>query len=233
MTKLNALTLGVFLFFSMSIGGVIAWFVSKVFKRTYEGLTLLCGGFLVGLLALDIIPSAIGKYKSPGIILGVLIGFIFLLLMDKLFLIVSIHKSSIYLLTFALFIHTIPLSLTIGNLLLDSTFAFSITTSTLLHHLPEGFALTSAILSQGGKLGVVFLCIISLSIWFSTFIWIGQYALLDGKPQSILLGVSISMISITSVKEFILHSIHVVSFRQFVVFVVSGYLLSLVFYLVF
>lgn len=231
--KLNAMVLGSFLFFSVSIGGGIAWLVSRVFQKSNESLALLCGGFLVGLLALDIIPSALSMYKLPGIILGALIGYLFLLLLDKFLHSSNPYKPSVYLLTIALFIHTIPLSLTIGNLLGDSTFGVSITTSTILHHLPEGFALTSAFLSKGEKLWGLFLCFIGLSVCFSLFVWIGHHTILSTKAQSVLLGVSIGLIAVTSIKEFILHHIRAVSIRTFLTFIFLGYLLSVIFHQIF
>lgn len=233
MKKLHAIILGGFLFCSVSVGGGIAWLVSKVFQNSNEGLALLCGGFLVGLLALDIIPSALHISESPGIILGVLIGFIFLLLINKFLHSPKPQKPSVYLLTMALFIHTIPLSMTIGNVLEDSTFAVSLTTSTILHHLPEGFALTSAFLSQGKKLGGLFLCFISLAVCFSVFIWFGEQIELTTRVQSILIGISTLLIAITSIKEFILQNIRVVPIRPFVTFILSGYLLSMIFHLMF
>lgn len=121
MIKLSALVLGGLLFISVVIGAGIAWLVAKIFQHSNEGLALLCGGFLVGILALDIIPSALNSYKLPGIALGILIGFMFLLLINKLLNCPNQHKQSVYLLIIALFIHTVPLSLTIGNLLGDSS----------------------------------------------------------------------------------------------------------------
>ncbi len=86
---MSAILLGGFLFFSVSFGGGIAWLVSKLFQNSTAGLSLLCGGFLVGLLALDIIPSALKMYKSFGIILGVLIGYLFFLVLRNL-----VHPST-------------------------------------------------------------------------------------------------------------------------------------------
>ena len=143
------------------------------------------------------------------------------------------RKHSAYLVTFALFIHTIPLSLTIGNLLGNSTLAISITTSTILHHVPEGFALTSALLSQGKKLMMLFLCFISLSICFSTFIWIGHHVNLNIRAEGVLLGTSVGLIAVTSVKEFILINLSVVSIRIFLTFFISGFLLSVILHTVF
>lgn len=230
---LDAFILGGFLFFSVSAGGGIAWLVSKIFHDTKEGLALLCGGFLVGILAIDIIPSALKMYPLSGIILGVLIGYIFLVMVNNFLFSSKSRNPSVYLLTFALFIHTIPISLTIGNLLSNSTFATSITTSTILHHFPEGFALTSALLSQGKKLIVLLFCFISLSVCFSTFIWIGHQVNFSIKTQSVLLGTSIGLIGVTSVKEFILINILVVPIKLFLTFLITGYLLSVVFHLVF
>lgn len=233
MIKLNALILGGFLFSSVSIGAGIAWIIAKVFHSFHEGLALLCGGFLIGLLAFEIIPSALSMYKSPGIFLGVVISYIFLLLVSKLLISSSQHKPSVYLLTMALFIHTIPLSLTIGSLLKEPTFAVSITTSTILHHIPEGFALASVFLSQGQKLIGLFLCFTGLSICFSAFIWIGHHVSLSIQAQSVLLGVSIGLIAITSVKEFILQNIYAVPKWVSFTCIMIGYLLSVIFHLFF
>lgn len=230
---MNAIFLGGFLFFSVNIGAGIAWLVAKIFHHSNEGLALLCGGFLVGLLATEIIPSALHVYKSPGIALGIFIGCMFLFLVNKFLYSFGQHNSSVYLLTIALFIHTIPLSLTIGNMLGDSSFALSITTSTLLHHVPEGFAITSIFLAQGQKIISLFLCFIGLSLCFSLFIWVGHHIHLSIKAQSVLLGVSIGLIAITSVKEFILHNIRFVSLKSAATLVVAGYLFSVMFHLVF
>lgn len=230
---MSILVLGVFLFLSVNIGAGLAWLVAKLFHHSNAGLAFLCGGFLVGLLALDIIPSALQVYKSHGIMLGILIGCMFLLFVNKAFHSSNQSNSSVYLLTIALFIHTIPLSLTIGNILGDSTFALSITTSTILHHIPEGFALTSIFLSQGQRLIGLFLCFISLSFCFSLFIWFGQHIYLSMKAQSVLIGVSIGLIAITSVKEFILHNFRAVPIRTSATFILIGYFFSVVFHLTF
>lgn len=225
--------LGGLLFLSINLGAGIAWLVAKLFHHSNEGLALLCGGFLVGLLVLDIIPSAFHMYKSPGIVLGIFIGFIFLLLVNILLFSSKQHNSSVYLLTIALFIHTIPLSLTIGNLLGDSSFVLTISTSTILHHIPEGFALTSIFLAQGQKIIGLFLSFIGLSVCFCLFIWIGHHISLSIKAQSILLGVSIGLIALTSVKEFIFHNIRKVSLKESAIFVLTGYLFSVVFHVMF
>ncbi|WP_218625014.1 zinc transporter family protein [Sporosarcina sp. E16_3] len=229
--KVSALILGGFLFFSVSFGGGIAWLVSKLLQNSTAGLSLLCGGFLVGLLALDIVPSALKMYKSFGIILGVFIGYLFFLVLHNLVHPSTDQNPSVYLLMLAILIHTIPLSMTIGSLLENSIVGITITASVILHHLPEGFALTTAFLSQRKKPWKLFLGFLSLSMCFSLFIWIGHYVNLSIKEQGVLMGISIGLIAATSISEFILHHIKVVPVKSFITYIVMGYLLSTLFHL--
>lgn len=228
---LSAMILGGFLFMSVSVGGAFAWIVSKLFQQTTHGLSLLCGGFLIGLLALDIIPSAFKVYPPFGILLGVLIGYLLFHVLRNLTHPTNAQTPSLYLLAIAMVLHTIPLSMTIGNLLGDSTLGITITTSTILHHLPEGFALTTALLSQGKQLWSLLLIFISLSMCFSIFIWIGHYANFTDKTQGILMGVSIGLIAMTSISEFILHNQRTMPMRSFLTYILMGYLLSYLFHL--
>ncbi len=227
---MSAMILGGYLFMSVSVGGFFAWVVSKLFQQTTQGLSLLCGGFLIGLLVLDIIPTALKMYQTFGIILGVLIGYLLFLVLRNLSHPTNAKTPSLYLLAIAMLLHTIPLSMTIGNVLGDSSFGITITTSTILHHLPEGFALTTALLAQGKKLWGLLLIFISLSICFSLFIWIGHYANLADKAQGILMGISIALIATTSISEFILHNRRTVPIKSFLTYILMGYLLSYLFH---
>ena len=231
MVKVSAILLGGFLFLSVSFGGGIAWLVSKPFQNSTAGLSLLCGGFLAGLLALDIIPSALKMYKSFGIILGVLIGYLFFLVLRNLVHPSTDQNPSVYLLMLAILIHTIPLGMTIGSLMENSIVGISITASVILHHLPEGFALTTAFLSQKKKPWKLLYCFLGLSICFSLFIWIGHFVNLSPKEQGVLMGISIGLIAATSISEFILHNIKTVPVISFFTYIVMGYLLSTLFHL--
>lgn len=228
---MSAMILGGFLFFSISIGGAVALFVSRLFQHTTQGLSLLCGGFLVGLLINDILPSSLGLYDPLGIVLGVVIGYFLFLMLHKSFHPTISLKPSLYLLGIAMLLHTIPLSLTVGSLLGDSNFGITLTTSVILHHLPEGFALTIALLSQGERLWKLFLYFICFSIFFIIFVWIGHFTNLTEKGQSMLMGISIALIATTSISEFIIHNIRTVSIKSFLAFLLMGYLLSYVFHI--
>ncbi|TKI71953.1 zinc transporter family protein [Lysinibacillus mangiferihumi] len=227
---MSAMILGGFLFFSISIGGTIAWVFSKLFQHTAQGLSLLCGGFLVGLLILDIIPSSFQMYKSFGIILGILIGYLVFQLLSSLFHPTNYQNPSVSLLAIAMVIHTIPICLTVGNLLGNSALSITITASIILHHLPEGFALTTAFLSQSEKLWKLFIYFIGFSIFFIIFILIGQYWDLTIRAQGILMGLSIGLIGTASISEFILHHVQTVTCKAFLTYILLGYLLSYMFH---
>ncbi|MEB2282877.1 zinc transporter family protein [Lysinibacillus xylanilyticus] len=223
--------LGGFLFFSASIGGALAWVFSRLFQHTTHGLSLLCGGFLVGLLVVDVIPSSFQIYKSFGLLLGILLGYLMFEVLNSLFHTSHTQNPSLSLLAIAIIIHTIPMSLTVGQLLGKASLSIAITASIILHHLPEGFALSTALLSQGERLWRLFIYFIAFSIFFSVFIQIGQYWELSDKVQGVLMGVSIGLIATASISEFILHHIRSVSIKSLIAFVLLGYLLSHVFHL--
>ena len=222
--------LGGYLFCSISIGGAFALFFSRLFQHTTTGLSLLCGGFLIGLLVNDILPSSLEMYDLFGILLGVVIGYLLFLILQKSFHPTNSLKPSLYLLAIAMFLHTIPLSLTVGSLQENSNLSLTITTSIILHHLPEGFALTIALLAQGEKLWKLVVCFISFSLFFMTFVWIGHFIDLSAKGQSMLMGISIILIAATSISEFILTPIRQVSMKTWFTFLLIGYLLSYVFH---
>lgn len=223
--------LGGFLFFSASIGGALAWIFSRLFQHTTHGLSLLCGGFLVGLLVVDVIPSSFQLYQSLGLLLGILLGYLMFQVLNSLFHTSHTQNPSVSLLAIAIIIHTIPMSLTIGQLLGNAALSITLTASIILHHLPEGFALSTALLSQGERLWRLFIYFIAFSIFFSTFIQIGQYWELSDKAQGVLMGVSIGLIATASISEFILHHIRSVTLKSLIAYVLLGYLLSHVFHM--
>jgi len=155
--------------------------------------------------------------------------FIFQIL-DTIFHSSHSQNPSVTLLAIAMIIHTIPISLTVGNLLGNAALSITITASIILHHIPEGFALSTALLSQGERLWRLFLYFIVFSIFFSFFILIGQYWDLSEKAQGLLMGISIGLIATTSISEFILHHIRSVTLKSLIIYVCLGYLLSYVFH---
>ena len=125
------------------------------------------------------------------------------------------HRIPLSLLTLAMIIHTIPISLTVGNLLGNAALSifsqpplFSTMFQRDLHYL-----LHSSLKVKGfGD----FSFISSSSLFsFSIFIWFGQYWALPDKAQGILMGISIGLIATASISEFILHQLQKVSFKAF------------------
>lgn len=197
-------SLGILLFISLVSGGAIALLAYEIFQQKFNrALSLLCGLLLVGLLIFEIIPESLESYEKLSLLLGFIIGYFFYSLTihhshnDKS------HASSITPLILGLFLHTIPLSLTLGSLLNSITIPTAIIASTLLHHIPEGFALASLFLLRKKKLMSLLVCFLSLSICFIFFMGIGKNIFIAPRIQGVLLGISICLIGLTSLKDFI------------------------------
>ncbi|WP_264989835.1 zinc transporter family protein [Lysinibacillus piscis] len=220
--------IGGFLLISISVGGMIAWIFSTLFHYTTHGLSLVCGGFLIGLLILDIIPSAFQLYELFALLLGCVIGYCLFHLLHSLH---HIQNTSVSLLTIAMILHTIPLSLTIGNLLGNAALTMPIIISLILHHIPEGFALSTALLSQGEKYWRLFCYFIIFSMFFSFFVWAGQYWSFTLKVQGILMGLSIGLIAITSLTELIMQPFRKTTAITALSSILFGFLMSYLFHL--
>lgn len=229
--NLSTIIVGGFIFFSISIGGAIALFFSKLFKHSMQGLSIICGGFLIGLLALDIVPASLQLYTPFSLIIGTLTGYLFFQLLHHLFHQSNPHDPSINLLIIALCIHSIPISLTIGNMLGTSALSIVLTASIILHHLPEGFAITTALISQRKKIQTILLYFISFSLFFTFFLWIGHFANLTNKAEGVLMGMSIGLLASISISEFIGHNIRTIALKSSVIYILIGYLLSYFFHL--
>ncbi len=229
-TSMSTLIVGGFIFFSISMGGAIALFFSRIFKHSMQGLSLICGGFLIGLLALDIVPASIQLYRPFSLIIGTFTGYLLFQLLHHFFHQSNPLQPSIHLLIIALCIHSIPISLTIGSLLGTSALSIVLTASIILHHLPEGFALTTALISQQKKIQTMLLYFISFSLFFTFFLWIGQFTNLTNKAEGVLMGMSIGLLASISISEFIGHNIRAFSWRSLSIYLLIGYLFSYVFH---
>lgn len=199
--------MGILLFISLVSGGTIALLAYEMFHQKFNrALGLLCGLLLVGLLVFEIIPESLESYEKLSLLLGFIIGYFFYSLTVLHSHNEKKHVSSMTPLIFGLFLHTIPLSLTLGSLLNNQMFPIAITTYTILHHIPEGFALTSLFLLRKKKLMSLLVCFLSLSVCSIFFMWIGKDIFIAPRIQGVLIGISICLIGLTSWKEFIFPS---------------------------
>ncbi|WP_298468544.1 hypothetical protein [uncultured Psychrobacillus sp.] len=201
---MTVIFLGFILFLSLSIGCVAAYMVYGILHQKYEKIFgLLCGLLLISLLVFEIVPEALDSFEKLGLFLGFISGYCLYSLMIPHRHAANDETRTISPLIIGLFLHTIPLSLTIGSLLHNDSFPLSITVSTVLHHIPEGFALTTLFLLYKKKILGLMICFLSLSICFISFIWIGEQLIVSIRIQGIFMGISIYLIGIISLKEFI------------------------------
>lgn len=201
---MTVIFLGFILFLSLSIGCIAAYMVYGILHQKYEKIFgLLCGLLLISLLVFEIVPEALDSFEKLGLFLGFISGYYLYSLIIPHRHATNNETRTISPLIIGLFLHTIPLSLTIGSVLHNDSFPLSITISTVLHHIPEGFALTTLFLLYKKKILGLMFCFLSLSICFISFIWIGEQLIVSTRIQGIFIGISIYLIAIISLKEFI------------------------------
>ena len=203
---MTILYLGGLLLLSLFCGAVLAYLTYSMFQHKYEkGIGFICGLLLVGLLVFEIIPESLETFSKISLLLGIIIGcFFYSLSSSKHSHNQKIHHSnSILPLMAALLLHTIPLSVTLGSLITHHPFPYAITSSIVIHHIPEGFALTTLFLLQHRKLISLLFSFFLLTLLFISFIWIGMSIFINLRIQGLLMGTSICLIGLTSIREFI------------------------------
>ena len=204
---MTVIFLGFILFFSLLIGCFAAYMVYGILHQRYKKIFgLLCGLLLIGLLVFEIVPEALESFEKLGLFLGFISSYCLYSLIIPHQHAAKDDKGAISPLIIGLFLHTIPLSLTLGSLLHNDLFPLSITASTVIHHIPEGFALTTLFLLYKKNIIGLMICFLSLSICFISFIWIGEHLIVSSRIQGIFMGISIYLIATISLKEFILPS---------------------------
>ncbi|MEC2074393.1 ZIP family metal transporter [Alkalihalophilus marmarensis] len=229
---ITAIIIGGFLFLSVSLGTALALMFSRLLKIQNSGIFLICGGFLVSLLFIDILPSSFKEYEHVGLMLGLIWGYIIFLIIHQLLENSSPKQNnSVHLLALAMFIHTIPISITIGTVIHDSILTSAFITATILHHIPEGFALTLVMVAKGKKIFKLYLYFFVCSIIFIGFMMLGQFNLFSIRLNTILMGISIGLIASTSIKEFIINRTDDLPIKQSITYTTIGIGVSLLFQL--
>lgn len=205
--KVSLLIMGL-IYFSVAIGGLTAKVISTGMRGNYHYLQLFCGGILVGLLSLEVIPDAFNTYNPKGITLGILWGLLFMIVLENAFHRFTQHRqhiTPIYLLLFvALVIHSIPTGVALGLTLHNKDHAHSsLLVAILVHHLPEGMTLMIAVLIAQAKTKVFwFLCLLlSFVIAISSFIGLSIALSLNYYIQ--FLGIAIGTLSYVTFYEII------------------------------
>ena len=111
-----------FSFGGLLLGGAVGVATRQLIEEKMHRLYALCGGILLGLLSLEIIPETFSSYEMIGPILGIAIGILVMSLLDNYCHHPMIHKRSTSManlpfFSFAIFIHNIPSGFALGTAL--------------------------------------------------------------------------------------------------------------------
>ncbi|WP_187118937.1 ZIP family metal transporter [Bacillus marasmi] len=188
----------IYIFVGIIVGGLAVVLLTKMMKQNYLLLIVFCGGILAGLLGFELIPDLIGKYQPVGIFIGITLGFMFMLLIDRYLhqhpKIVHIeHHETFTLLFLALFIHSIPTGFALGLNFTHHHFQDpSLFGAIILHHIPEGMVMMVSVLYSKMKLksflifGSLLSLAVSLNIYFGITFDVNSIQL-----RTIIMGIAI------------------------------------------
>ena len=83
----------IFSFGGLLLGGAVGVATRQLIEEKMHRLYALCGGILLGLLSLEIIPETFSSYEMVGPILGIAIGILVMSLLDNYCHHPMIHKK--------------------------------------------------------------------------------------------------------------------------------------------
>jgi ZIP family zinc transporter len=223
----------IFSFGGLLLGGTVGVITKQVMEEKMYHLYAFCGGVLVGLLCLELVPDTFSEYSPIGPLLGVGIGFLFMILVHTNF---HDHKSSsreqealhaFLFLSLAVCIHNIPTGMAFGSILAnDKESAFTFLLAIVFHHIPEGLSLMILFLFTRYKflsfIGTIFL----LSIVLGVGTLVGGLVQSDSKQlQGIVMGIAIGTLGYVAIYEILLKAKHQMKLVSFLIFVLSGFVI--------
>lgn len=211
-------------------GGLVAQMIRTTFRGNSPDLLLFCGGILAGLLMLDLIPETIHTYNSTGLLLGGALGILFMYLLHialqsrESF---KINPSTNYSLLFvALLFHGIPTGIALGMSEQSTLWQNpSLLLAIILHHLPEGMIMMTAVNMSKLKIRTFFLLsfFLSFSIMIPTFLG-GFLHSDDGRLYTLFLGAAVGTLSYITFYEILWKQLRVDFIYTRLVYVLLGML---------
>ncbi|PEB50517.1 zinc uptake transporter [Bacillus pseudomycoides] len=226
-----------FSFGGLLLGGAVGLATRQLIEEKMHRLYALCGGILLGLLSLEIIPETFSNYKIMGPILGVFIGILIMSLLDNYFHHPMIHKKdqqawqTFLFLSFAIFIHNLPSGFALGSAFINhNESAIPFLLAIVIHHIPEGLALIIPFLFTRHTYISFLLTILLLSIILGTGTIFG--IMMDGKAihlQGLIMGSAIGSLGYVTIHEMLWKAKKHLSVLPFLSWSISGFLLITIF----
>ncbi|EOV9527252.1 zinc uptake transporter [Bacillus cytotoxicus] len=191
-----------FSFGGLLLGGAVGVMTRQFIAEKMHHLYALCGGILLWLLSIEIIPETFSNYKAVSPILGIVIGILLMSLFDHHY-----HHS---------IIHT-------KNQHNESAIPFLL--AVIIHHIPEGLALIIPFLFTKHTYISFLLVIFLLSMILGTGTIFG--IIMEGKAahlQGLVMGSAIGSLGYVTIHEMLGKAVKNLSPISFLFWSISGVL---------
>lgn len=195
-----------FVFIGTWTGGGVLWFSQNRLVLRKDMILLLCGGILVGLLVLEIIPEALSNFEKKGLFLGLLAGVIVMFLVDHL--VHPVNKTPFFLLCIAFVLHNVPTGIGLGIYLNQdegSLFSSPFLAAMFFHHIPEGLALMASAILGNVSFLLFTITTFLLAFLFGVSATFGNafFEFQSIRASTLLMGTSIGTLCFITLHEFL------------------------------
>lgn len=214
----------------LGVGGIAGKLICSLLKGSVHYVYSCCGGMLLGLLCLEIIPHSLHYYHTTGVVIGIINGYVLMVLFES-YIHKHLHSAHEQLWPFLLFVaigfHTIPAGLNIGITIgYDSFLTTSFLIAFILHQVPEGVALMVSF--SAAKINEwIFVCVaLLLAGTLGVSVLAGNEMQMESvKLNALLAGTAIGTFGYVTVKEMLWKSFREMAFLRFTSTVLLGLLL--------
>ncbi len=227
MLPLTAVT---FAFGGLLFGGIVGFITKQLIEEKMYGLYAFCGGALISLLCLELIPETFSAYHSAGPGLGITFGLLFMMLIDTYFHSSTAERRSLQafqaflFLALAICIHNIPTGIALGSsMVTNEETSSSLLLAVVFHHIPEGLALIIPFLFTPSKLTSFLLTILILSFVLGMGVFIGGAIQTKANHlQGIIMGSAVGTLSYVAIHEMLWKAKQKLFFLPFLLYSSAG-----------
>ncbi|MFI8707121.1 ZIP family metal transporter [Bacillus sp. NPDC077411] len=224
-------------FSGLLLGGIVGLATRRIMEKQTFRLYALCGGILLGLLLIEIIPETFSSYEIIGPLLGIASGILIMRLMDYYCHHVMLHNNNqpaqqtFLFLSFAIFIHNLPSGFALGTAFTaqhEATLSFLL--AIIIHHIPEGLTLIISFLFTRHQYLSFILIIFLLSITLGLSTAFGM--VINSKAihlPGLIMGSAIGSLGYVTVHEMLWKAKKNLSLLSFLSWTFVGCLLIIIF----
>lgn len=220
----------IFAFGGLLLGGTVGVITKQVMEEKMYQLYAFCGGVLLGLLGLELVPDTFSEYPPIGPLLGIGIGFLLMVLVHTYF---HGHNSfgreqeafqAFLFLSLAICIHNIPTGMAFGSVLANNEeLAFTFLLAIVFHHIPEGLSLMIPFLFTRSTFSSFMITILLLSSVLGIGTVLGGFVQEESNQlQGVVMGIAIGTLGYVALYEMLLKAKKQIKLLSFLTFASTG-----------